>query len=271
MEKVISAFEAPALLGAHSSLTRHDLYERLIGKPEPKGPIGLATCISDGVMRFAQAQYSWSTPLNKAFEKKTDSGIKATARGFIAEEAGEPLLIVFLHLSDYQHRMAWRKAGVPPHAFIIQANWIMWLAEKERMTFLVLADKGLTLYEVQRDEHIVSRLKKAVDDMALAIESNDPPPIDDCSAQEPSPAAATADPEAPSNLDDLVRRWKETSSAKAETANSATFADHAAEAASTALKTALPKGKHHDFGSTRIHHNAKTGRLTEEKIDANYF
>lgn len=271
MTKVISAFEAPALLDAHPTLTRYELYERLTGAPEAKGPVGLATCLSDGVMRFAQSQYGWSTPINKAFEKSTDSGINAISRGFVAEEEGEPILVVFLHLADYLHRMSWGKSGTPPRAFIIQANWTMWLADQQRLTFLVLSDKRLVLYEVQRDQEIIDQLAKAIDDMAHAIENKSPPPVDAKSVPE-TPRPATSDDDAPPvDRNELVRRWREATNARAETANTATFADHAAEAATTALKDALPKGEHHDFDGFRIHHNAKTGRLTEEKIDGHYF
>src|SRR3546814_5191470 len=57
MTKVISAFEAPALLDAHPTLTRHSLYERLIGPPPTYGAVGLAACLADGAMRFAENEY----------------------------------------------------------------------------------------------------------------------------------------------------------------------------------------------------------------------
>ena len=270
MTRVISAFEAPALLDAHPSLTRYALYERLTGAPDPKGRIGLASCLADGAMRFAQEEYSWSSPVSRPFERVMEGGLTARARAYVTTDQEGPLLVVFLHLADYLHRLSWNKAGVPPLAFQIQANWIMWLADAPRMSFLVLTDKRLVLYEVTRDQALIDRLAKAVDDMAAAIDTNSPPPIDAEPVPETSTAPIEPDTE-PADLDELVQRWRAATAVKAETANAATFADHAAEAATEVLKSALPKGAHHEFDGLRVHHNAKSGRLTEEKIDGKYF
>jgi hypothetical protein len=224
-------------------------------------------------MRFAQSEYGWAVPVSKLFDKTTESGIKAEGRAFMTSDANGSLVVVFLHLADYLHRASWGKGGVPPYAFLIQANWIMWLSGQPRMAFLVLSDKRLVVYEVERDQALIDRLVAAIADMATAIETNSPPPID-AAPVAPQPQAL-ADAEgadaAPADLDDLVRRFRLTRQAKAETANSATFAEQAAEAAAAALKAALPKGSHHELDGFRTHHNAKNGRLTEEKIDGQYF
>src|SRR3546814_10214480 len=116
MTKVISAFEAPALLDAHPTLTRHSLYERLIGPPPTYGAVGLAACLADGAMRFAENEYRWSTPVNKRFTLQK-SGIGVEARTFVTSDQSGPLAVTFLHLADYLHRATWGRAGVPPYAF----------------------------------------------------------------------------------------------------------------------------------------------------------
>ena len=271
MTRVISAFEAPALLDAHPTLTRYSLYERLIGPPQSFGAAGLATCLADGAMRFAQNEYRWATPVNKRFELATDCGILVEGRAFVTSDQVGPLVVTFLHLADYLHRASWGKAGVPPYAFQIQANWIMWLSGHDRLAFLVLSDKRLTVYEVQRDDALIQKIADGVTAMAAAIETNSPPPMDAEIVLSEAAVPDVATDNAPADLDDLVRRFRLAREAKAVTANSATFAEHAAEAASNALKSALPQGKGHEVDGTRTYHNAKNGRLTEEKIDGTYF
>src|SRR3546814_1809765 len=78
-------------------------------------------------MRFAENEYRWSTPVNKRFTLQK-SGIGVEARTFVTSDQSGPLAVTFLHLADYLHRATWGRAGVPPYAFQIQANWIMWLS-----------------------------------------------------------------------------------------------------------------------------------------------
>lgn len=274
MTRAISAFEAPALLDAHPTLTRYSLYERLIGSPQAIGRLGLASCLADGAMRFAQAEYRWEIPVNKRFEFEAANGIKAEGRAFVTKDAEGPLLVTFLHMADFLHRSSWGKSGVPPYTFQIQANWIMWLADMPRMAFLVLSDKRLVLYEVQRDQLIIDRLIAGIDAIGVAIDTQTPPPVD-AEPESPLPVPAAAAEEGggppPANLDDLVRRFRMSREAKSMTANTATFAEQASDAAASALKAALPQGSQHELDGIRTYHNAKTGRLTEEKIDGTYF
>ena len=53
MTRSITAFEAPALVDAHSNVTKLELYERLQGKTMPKGAAGLASFVAQGAMEFA--------------------------------------------------------------------------------------------------------------------------------------------------------------------------------------------------------------------------
>src|SRR3546814_21150484 len=56
-----------------------------------------------------------------------------------------------------------------PYAFQIQANWIMWLSGHDRLAYLVLSDKRLSVYEVQRDDALIEKINLAIDTMAPAI------------------------------------------------------------------------------------------------------
>lgn len=273
MTKVISAFEAPALLDAHPTITRHALYEALIGAPRSIGRAGISYHLADGALRFAEEEYGWKTPVTKTFSGDAIGGLVPTARVTMTSDAEGELAVVFVHLADYLYRATWGKAGTPPEPFVIQANWAMWLSNTKRMAFLVLADKRIVLYELQRDEALVAKLSVAVSEMAKAVENRNPPPIDATPQALPTEAkqddgSSSAEP---ADLDELVQRFRNAREAKSMTANSATFAEQASDAASDALKNALPKGAHHDFDGVRTYHNAKTGRLTEEKIDASYF
>lgn len=271
MTKVITAFEAPALLDAHPTLTRYALYERLQGPPQSHGPVGLSTLLGDGAMRFAETEYGWSKPIQKTFRETSSTDIDLTARAFVTKDAGGDLLVVFVHIADYMHRMSWSKAGVPPLAFQIQANWTMWLGDHNRLAFLVLADKRLVLYEIHRDEAMIKRLEAGVAAMTQSINTKTPPPVDvsaptiESLKEQDDTATETA------NLDTLVDRWRAARAAAADAKNIMVFADHADEAATAALKAVLAKGTSHEREGVRVHHNAKTGRLTEEKIDGQYF
>lgn len=270
MTKVINAYEAPALLDAHSSLTRHALYHRLTGEPEPHRRPGLSSHLADGTLRFAQGEYGWAPPVKKTFEHSSPTGLTAQASAYVTADEEGPLVVAFLHLADFVHRMSWAKAGTPPIDFIIQASWIMWLSDNARLAYLVLTDKRLSLYYVQRDNTIVERLQSGFDAMAAAVNALTPPPVD--TSPDPSlHAHLAADSSKPANLDDLVRRFRDAKAIRATTVNAATNAEYAYEAAADLLKAKLPKGHHHDCDGYRIHHNAKTGRLTEEKLDGLYF
>lgn len=272
MTKVISTYEAPALLDLHTGLTRAELYNRLTGPDQPKGRIGLATCLGDGAMRFAQEEYGWQPAVQKTFTgHSTDGSLELSARAYITQDDRGPLAVIFLHLNDYLHRMTWSKAGVPPMAFLIQANWVMRLASQTRLAFLVLSDKRLMVYEIDRDEALVAQIADAVDAMAHDIATNSPPPAD--AQPQVSAVQATAQDriDGEADLNALVLRYRATSEAKASAAYDSSKADHAAEAAADALKAALPKGSCHEVDGVRTYHNAKTGRLTEEKLDGQYF
>src|SRR3546814_18584528 len=102
--------------------------------------------------------------------------------------------------------------------------------------------------------------------MAHAIETSTPPPRDAeiavCDPVEPASDSGAV----PADLTDLVRRFRLAREAKAVTANSAAFAEHAAEAASNALKYALPKGTAHEADGISTFQNAKSGRSEEGSV-----
>lgn len=266
MVKVVTAYEAAALLNAHPGMSPHNLYERLTGDPQPKGAIGLTTYLSDGAIRFAESEYQWSRPVQRKASMKVFD-FEAEARLIETSDDRGPLAVVFLHIDNYLHTVAWQKAGVPPIAYVYQANWTMWLAKAQRLAFLVLADKRIVLYEVQRDEAIIEALIDGLEQMSRRIAENDPPPIDT-----PAGPSLHHDSDASDyDLDELVARWRQMMCSKALSSDSAAFASQAAEAAATKLKAALAPGKSHESDGVRVFHNAKSGRLTVEKIDGKYF
>src|SRR3546814_17952862 len=97
---------------------------------------------------------------------------------FVTSDQSGPLAVTFLHLADYLHRATWGRAGVPPYAFQIQANWIMWLSGHDRLAYLVLSDKRLSVYEVQRNDALIAKTNLAINTMAHAIEKSTPPTMD---------------------------------------------------------------------------------------------
>lgn len=271
MARSISAYEAPALLDVHSTLTRHALYERLAGRPESPPQAGLNSFIDAGVLGFVAEENGWTKPVRYDFRKGADDGyaIDGKARAYKTGDENGEFLAVFVHLAGFMHSMAWGKAGVPPEAFQVQANWTMALADAKRLAYVVLADRRTIVYWVDRDESIVKRLMDGLADMDRRLETGDAPPIDATPAT-PEPVAGKADA-APVDLDSLCMRFRASQVARATAQNDVQTADHAYEAAVEALKKALPPGSHHDYEGFRIHNNAKSGRLTEEKIDGQYF
>jgi hypothetical protein len=272
MERSISTYEAPALLDVHNSLSRLDLYERLTGKPQGAVEAGLNAKLAPGTVEFAAEDNGWSNPVRRDYVKGAEDGmpIRCHARGWMVEDTkGGKFIVQFAHLAAFMHSQAWGKAGVPPEAFIVQANWAMWLSEAQRLAFVVLADRKVNIYWVDRDEAIVEALRKGVVDMAGRIEAKDPPPVD--AAPVKVEAVATADDKAEIDVDAVCGRWRAGQVRRATARNELQLAEHAYDASTAVLKQAIKPGGHHDHEGFRIHHNAKTKAITEEKIDGSYF
>lgn len=275
MKKTISAYEAPALLDAHPTMTRLALYERLSGGADTTPQAGLASFLADRVIEFAASDNDWTNPIRRDFRKGVEDGLAIDGFGRawrMSDGAGE-FVAVFTHLAAFLHSQTWSKAGAPPEAFIIQANWTMYMADAARLAYVVLADKRLIIYWVDRDDQIVQRLVDAVSEMAIRIEQKQPPAIDAVVDQAPIVIANDDAPGElpPADLDALAARWRATKLRRSTAHNEVETADHAYEAAAAALLKAIPQGSHHDSEGVRIHHNAKSGRLIEEKIDGAYF
>src|SRR3546814_15284562 len=109
--------------------------------------------------------------------------------------------------------------------------------------------------EVQRDDALIEKINLAIDTMAHAIETSTPPLMDAeiavCDPVEPASDSGAV----PADLTELVRRFRLAREAKAVPANSAAFAEHAAEAASQALKSHLTTCAAHAPHGTRPFHN----------------
>lgn len=271
MRKSINAYEAPALLDAHPTMSRLALYERLTGGSDSSPQAGLASYIAEGAIDFVAADNGWTKGARYDFVKRAADGlaIDGTARGWRMTDRGGEFVAVFVHLAQFMHAQAWGKAGVPPEAFLIQANWTMFLADAPRLAFVVLADRRIVIYWVDRDEDIVGQLKAGVTDLARRIADKDAPPVDAVRQAAPTPTPV-ADAAAP-DMDDLCTRWRAAQIARADQLNRTQTAEHAYDAATEALKRAIAPGSSHVHEGVRIHHNAKNSRLTEEKIDGAYF
>src|SRR3546814_7899689 len=84
----------------------------------------------------------------------------------------------------------------------------MWLSGHDRLAYLVLSDKRLSVYEVQRDDALIEKINLAIDTMAHAIETSTPPPMDAeiavCDPVEPASDSGAV----PADLTELVRRFR---------------------------------------------------------------
>src|SRR3546814_11361442 len=82
----------------------------------------------------------------------------------------------------------------------------MWLSGHDRLAYLVLSDKRLSVYEVQRDDALIEKINLAIDTMAHAIETSTPPPLDAeiafCAPVEPASDSGAV----PADLTELARR-----------------------------------------------------------------
>lgn len=272
MERSISTYEAPALLDVHNSLSRLDLYERLTGKPQGPVEAGLNAKLAPGTVEFAAEDNQWSNPVRRDYVKGPAEGfaIRGHARGWMVRDAQEnEFLVQFVHLAAFMHSQAWGKAGVPPEAYVVQANWAMAMSDAKRVAFVVLADRRVNIYWVDRDEDMVEALRKGVEDMARRIEAKDAPPVDATTVKPEQ--VATVDDKAPVDLDAVCGRWRAGQVRRATARNELQLAEHAYDASTAVLKGSIEPGGHHDYEGFRIHHNAKTKQITEEKIDGSYF
>lgn len=268
MTKSITAFEAPALVDAHSNVTRLELYERLQGKVLPKGAAGLTSYVSQGAMEFAAQDAGWRKLAKH--DRSTDiAGVKGFASAWTTADADGEFVAIFQHVPQYMHGISWAKAGVPPRSAVLSATWTAMVFGISRVAIVVLTDRRIVIYWVEPTQEDFDALTSAAADMARRLAENDPPALD--SAEEPAIAPTTAAEAAPQDLDALVQRWKATSQVSADASNASKIATAAAEAATVALKAKLPKGASHEVDGIKVSHNAKTGRLLEEKTDAAYF
>lgn len=266
----ISAFEAPALIDVHPTLSRLALYERLNTDNTPPSRPGLQTCLESGAITFAQDEYRLEPPIRRTWELQPHPDITSKAAGWMTNDDKGPIVYIFAHIPQFVHQNAWGRTGVPPIQFKVMAQWVMMHAGVDRAAFLVLVDKAVRVYEVQRDENVINRLIAGCIDMATALSTNTPPPAD-AVAEETKPAAQPTDDPNSVNLDEIAQRWLDASILKATSANDATMAEAAEAAAGDVLRRHLAPGETHVVNGTRIIHNATRGRLIQEQIDELYF
>lgn len=272
MKRTITAYEAPALIDAHGTMPRLSLYERLTQGPEEIPEAGLSSRISTGVVEQASLDHDWKPPMRQDFRVPIEgTNLMGHARGFVTEDREGTFLAVFQHVPAYVHSHGWNKAGVPPYVAVIQAQWAMWASQAERLAYVVLADKKIVIYWVDRDEAMIARLLRGAADMDRRIIEKDAPPIDAVTEEGPAKVVRPVPGEGPADLDELSARWRGSRVDRSAARNAVDLSEHAFEAATVALKAAIAPGSHHDYDGYRIHHHAKNGNLTEEKIDGLYF
>lgn len=271
MKRTISAYEAPALVDAHGGLTRLALYERLSGSPEDTPEAGLSAAIADHVVDFAARVNRWANPVrrNARFDATGDASIGGYARYWTTTDEEGDFAIMFVHVAAYLFASRWRRAGMPPEDYTIQAQWTLMASGLGRLAVVALADRTPEIFWVDADAGMQQRLRAGADDMARRIAEKDPPPVD-----------AEAEAKAKPGRDDTVAivpiekahaDWRSARTDRASARNRVQFADQAYEAAERALLAVLAPGESHEHEGFRVTRNAKNDRLTEEKIDGLYF
>ncbi len=273
MTKTISTYEAPALLDSHNSMTRLALYERLSNsaKNENIRP-GINAAIAPSVMSFAADDNGWSNPMLCTFDVEAESGNEITcmSRAYkLTDNDNIEFVAEFAHLAAFMYNTNWAKSGRPPEAYQVQAQWSMYVSGMKRHAFVVLSDRRINIFWTDRNEAIINRLKDAVSDMETRLKKKDPPPIDS------TPEFTQEDPDVleaeKTDIDTLCDRYQSSKMARADSQNTLSLIEHSYEVAKDALLKRIKPGESHEYEGIRISHNAKTNRLTEEKIDGQYF
>lgn len=271
MKRTISAYEAPALVDAHGGLTRLALYERLSGKPESPPEAGLSAAIADHVVGFAAKVNRWANPVRRdgRFAASQDGSIDGYARYWTTSDEDGEFAVFFVHVAAYLFSSRWRRAGMPPEDYAIQAQWTLMASGLGRMAVVALADRTPEIFWIEADADMQARLRAGTEDMVRRIADKDPPPVDaeaDAKAKPAKDESSTVVPIEKAHAD-----WRAARTDRASARNRVQFADQAYEAAERALLAALGPGESHEHEGFRVTRNAKNDRLTEEKIDGLYF
>lgn len=287
MFKEITPYDASALVGLHATLTAAGLVERLLAPPGPPPRRGLSGYLTRGLIEWACESNDWSAPAQRSFlidgSSSCDAialpaplaaaGIALSANAWTTiDDTSQTVTLTALHLAQFSYSREWNKSGLVPAAYVVQAQWIMALAGTQVHGYVVLADKSATIHWVDRDEALIDQLRLALGELAEHITSGTHPSIDAALVtSEPDTAPQPAVIASPAEVSAAVERWLQARAAKAEATTRATRATEEYDAAHSALVGLIPAGSHHDHDKLRIHHNARTGRITEEQIDVTYF
>lgn len=268
----ISPYEAPALIDMHGSLTRLELYERLsASKAEDISP-GLSAAIQGPILEMACQKNGWKKPIrgDSRFALEGCDRLEGYAPGWKSEDDQGQFSLMFVHVAAYVFSSTWRRAGMPPEDYQIQAQWTAMGNNTERLAVVALSDKSIEIFWIDADPEMQARLLAAASDMEKRIDANDPPPIDAVPQTEEADSNDGTDEE-DVDLDKAVATWREAKLDRATIRNKTQFADERYERAEKALVSALKPGGSHEYDGFRVIRNAKTDKLTEEKIDGTYF
>lgn len=268
----ISPYEAPALIDMHGSMTRLALYERLSASaPEEISP-GLSAAIQAPVLEMAARQNNWQKPVrgDSKFDIEGCDSLQGYAPGWKTSDDKGEFSLMFVHVAAYVFSSSWRRAGMPPEDYAIQAQWTMMGNKTDRIAIVALSDKSIEIFWVDADGELQDRLANGAADLEKRLAAGDPPPVDavpEAPAEDDTSEASNGEVD----LDKAVAQWRETKIERTTIRNKTQFADERYERAEKALVNALKPGASHEYDGYRVTRNAKTDKLTEEKIDGTYF
>lgn len=268
----ISPYEAPALIDMHGSMTRLALYERLSeNNPEEISP-GLTAAIQAPILEMVARQNKWTKPVrgDSRFAIEGCGKLEGYAPGWKTSDDKGEFSLMFVHVAAFVFSSRWRRAGMPPEDYVIQAQWVAMGNATDRVAIVALSDKNLEIFWIDVDAEMHKRLSDGAADLERRLEAGDPPPVDSVpeTASEEAEASDNADKV---DLDQVVANWRATKIERTTIRNKTQFADERFERAEKALINALKPGESHEYDGYRVTRNAKTDRLTEEKIDGQYF
>lgn len=273
----LSPWDASALFGRHPSVTLRDIYERFLEPARSSPRRSLSSFLEDGLIAWASQSHNWKSAA-KQFYSSYDlthrpllwpSDIECRASAWkIDDGTNRKVSVTTLHIPSFTYSRNWNRSGLVPQNYADQAQFIMALANTDVHAFLLLVDKSASLFWVERDEAVVAAIRDAVFDLSRRIAEGDAPALD---FRTISPEDENAPPAKPDDLDTLCAGWFAAREAYANASTKAKATETTLKSFADRLKTAIPPGSHHEFNGTRIHHNVRTGQLTEEKLNDAFF
>ena len=182
----ISPYEAPALIDMHGSMTRLELFERLTASKSEEVSPGLSAAIQAPVLEMVARQNGWKKPVrgDSKFALEGCSNLEGYAPGWKSSDENGEFSLMFVHVAAFVFSSRWRRAGMPPEEYGIQAQWIAMGNQTARLAIVALADKAIEIFWVDADEQMQNRLQAGAADLEKRIAEDNPPPVDAISSSE---------------------------------------------------------------------------------------